>query len=147
MLVTTVTANLKSNDTGTRSLRVSPGVGTATSPVNKVGTIAPETEFVGVEKVTAERDGEFGTGSLMGDIWWKVDSVKVKEYPNALKSGHVAERHAGKNLLIVEIVGDTPPPPPPPPSDEDVWKDVTAVTVIPQNADGTAGEPIRFVRE
>lgn len=109
MITSVLSVKLQSNDPkSTRSLRSGANIS-----ASKIGTIAPDVEFVGAKKVTAEKVGEFGNGSLPGDIWWET-SVIVKEYTGTPKNGWVAERHAGKDLLTVtQDDGGIEPPPPP----------------------------------
>lgn len=120
MISEDIKATVKSNNPQkTRAVRAGSGVG-----FSNIGTIAPDA-IVNVKiRRTAETDGEFGSGSLKGDIWWYGEGIKVKE-DKTLRNGWIAEISSGVRYLIVELDSPPPPPPPPPPPNS-----VIAISVL-----------------
>lgn len=99
MLEISLNATVKSNSpTKTRAVRLRADI-TSTN----IGDVAPTTIVAVDKKVVAERDGEFGLGSLAGDIWWHAPAARVKQ-DNTPRNGWMAQRHKGEELLIVTLL-------------------------------------------
>lgn len=94
------------NPNETRSLRSAAGI-----IYNKIGTVAPDTVCNAAYKIVATFNGEFGTDSLAGDIWWKVEGVRIKE-DNTPRNGWLAEKHKGVTYLAVTLITEEPLPVP-----------------------------------
>ncbi len=118
-----VKATLQSNNPNkTRAVRLRADI-TSTN----IGDIAPTTIVEAGKKFVAERDGEFGLGSLAGDIWWHVPAAKVKQ-DNTPRNGHIAQRHKGEELLIVTLLEPEVPEEPEEPTTPEGKYDVSVFT-------------------
>jgi hypothetical protein len=129
-------ATVKSNNPNkTRAVRLRADI-TSTN----IGDIAPTTVVEADKKFVAERDGEFGLGSLAGDIWWHVPEAKVKQ-DNTPRDGWMAQRHKGEELLIVTLSEPEDPEDPPGnqtpiPVDADVHLTIRAGVIVGVTVDG-----------
>lgn len=105
-----------------------------------IGDVAPTTIVTVDKKVVAERDGEFGLGSLAGDIWWHAPAARVKQ-DNTPRDGWMAQRHKGEELLIVTLTEPEKPEDPPGnqtpiPVDADVHLTIRAGVIVGVTVDG-----------
>lgn len=109
MKTETVGASLKSNDPAKgRAVRAGAGIG-----YNNIGTISSDKVFHSDKRMVVENNGEAGVNSKIGDVWWYVEGIIVKE-DSTPRTGWVAERHGGVSYLFVTLDIPVPPPPPPP---------------------------------
>lgn len=109
----TIIATLQSNSTTGRALRTVASVDGNTP----IGYAPPVEVISGVEKIVGTQNGQFGTDSLVGDIWWRVIGVKVRGDDLNTYDGWMAEKHKGEQLLNVTFLGDPTPPPTTPPGE------------------------------
>lgn len=111
-----ITAVIKSNSTTkTRAVRSGAGIG-----YDNIGSLEPGVTATMTIRKTATANGEFGFGSLAGDIWWYGEGIKVKE-DNTPRKGWIAEIHKGEVLLDVTL-SQTPDPEPQPTPDQNIYE-------------------------
>lgn len=104
-------ATLRTNDQAKpRSIRSGHGAG-----FSNIGSLPVDKSAQAVRKFVADANGEFGIGSLAGDIWWEVKNVPTIG-SNQTKDGFMAEKHKGETLMLVTL-DEEPPVKPPLPSD------------------------------
>lgn len=98
-----VSARIKTNNhTKPRAIRAGLGAG-----FSNIGSLPADKEAQAVKKYVAEADGEFGIGSVVGDIWWEVVDAPIIG-SNQTKNGFMAEKHKGETLMLVTL--DEKPP-------------------------------------
>lgn len=98
------------NQTKPRAIRAGHGVA-----FSNIGSLPADKSAQADTKYVAEVDGEFGVGSLAGDIWWRVKDAPVIG-SNQTKDGFMAEKHKGETLMLVTL-DEEPPVKPPLPGD------------------------------
>lgn len=136
MIEEIVSAKLQSNDPlKTRAVRAD-----ALISSSNIGDVDPSVIVTADKKRVATVNGEFGIGSLAGDIWWHVPAAKVKQ-DNTPRDGWMAQRHKGEELLIVTLTEpETPEDPPgnqtPIPVDADVHLTIRAGVIVGVTVDG-----------
>lgn len=106
-----VSAKIKTNNqTKPRAIRAGLGAG-----FSNIGSLPADREAQAIKKHVAEVDGEFGIGSLAGDVWWEVVDAPIIG-SNQTKDGFMAEKHKGETLMLVTL-DEEPPVKPPLPDD------------------------------
>lgn len=108
MITTQISAKVKTNDPAKpRAIRA--GLGAAFS---NIGSLPSTKSAQAVAKHVAETNGEFGVGSLAGDVWWEVKDAPIVG-SDETRNGFMAEKHKGETLMIVTLDDSSSKPPMP----------------------------------
>lgn len=107
MITTQISAKVKTNDPAKpRAIRA--GLGAAFS---NIGSLPSTKSAQAVAKHVAETNGEFGVGSLAGDVWWEVKDAPIVG-SDETRNGFMAEKHKGETLMLVTLDEESPVKPP-----------------------------------